>query len=360
MGIASGTDRPRKVYYFLMMKHTTLVALACASVCALAAAGAQDTSPNLRGKVISISGNPIDGVEVRVEGTQMITRTGHDGTYGFVNAPKGSQVLLFRLLGYLPAKSLVRVPNVDIPITTMLPTPRNLDTVRVTAALNVLAGVVVDERNRPVAGAAVEMVSGANLSTTTDSSGWFTFTSVRSGTVLVRARKLGFTPVTTSLRLEDWRGVVIHLEAIDEKMSASKLEDVSGFGNSNTFAWRETQQRLAMKSSRGIVIPREELEPFDDFPLGQAIQRTPTGSSETSDLNAASTNICVLINGRTMVGPSSLGNYRTEDVEFVELYPPGTEASGTVAQYLRNAGCRRVSVPGSFVVGVFYAVVWLR
>jgi len=242
----------------------------------------------------------------------------------------------------------------------MLPTPRNLDTVRVTASLNVLAGVVVDDKNRPIPGASVEMVSGTNLSATTDSSGWFTFTSVRSGTVLVRARKLGFTPLTTSLRLEDWRGVVIHLEPIDDKLSGSKLEDASGFGNTSTFAWRETQQRLAMKGSRAIVIPREELEPFDDYPLGQAIQRTPTGSTETSDLNAASTNICVLINGKNTVGPSSLGNFRTEDVEFVELYPPGTEMSGSVVRYLRNAGCRRVSVPGSFVVGVFYAVVWLR
>ena len=329
-------------------------------MCALASAGAQDTAPNLRGKVISISGNPIDGVEVRIEGSPMITRSGHDGTFAFVNAPKGSQVLLFRLLGYLPTKSLVRVPNADIPVTTMLPTPRNLDTVRVTASLNVLAGVVVDDRNKPIPGASVEMLSGTNTSVTTDESGWFTFMSVRSGTVLVRARKLGFSPVTTSLRLEDWRGVVIHLEPLDDKFTGSKLEDASGFGNTNTFAWRETQQRLAMKSGRAIVIPREELEPYDDFPLNQAIPRTSTGQTETSDLAAASTNICVLLNGRNTVGPSSLSNFRTEDVEFVELYPPGTEVSGTVVRYLRNAGCRRVSVPGSFVVGVFYAVVWLR
>jgi hypothetical protein len=310
--------------------------------------------------VKSISGNAIDGVEVRIEGSNFITRTGRDGAFAFVNAPKGSQVLLFRLLGYLPSKALVRVPNVDVPEFTMLPTPRNLDTVRVTASLNVLAGVVVDDRNRPIPGASVEMLSGTNSAATTDSSGWFTFTAVRSGTVLVRARKLGFTPVTTSLRLEDWRGVVIHLEPIDDKLSGSKMEDASGFGNSSTFAWHETQQRLAMKTGRSIVIPREELEPFDDFPLSQAIPRTSTGQTESSDLNAAGPNICVLLNGKNTVGSSALSNFRTEDVEFVELYPPGTEQSGSVVRYLRNAGCRRVSVPGSFAVGVFYAVVWLR
>lgn len=343
-----------------MMKHVKLIALACASVCALAAAGAQEAAPNLRGKVTSINGNAIDGVEVRIEGSSFTTRTGRDGAFAFVNAPKGPQVLLFRLLGYLPTKTEVRVPNSDPAEITMLPTPRNLDTVRVTASLNVLAGVVVDHKDRPIPGASVEMLSGTSTSATTDSSGWFTFASVRSGTVLVRARKLGYSVLTTSIRLEDWRGLVIHLEPIDDNMSASKMEDASGFGNTNTFVWRETQQRLAMKGARAVVIPREELAPFDDYPLSQAIVRTPSGATETADLNAAMSNICVLLNGKNTVGPSSLGNFRTEEVEFVELYPPGTEASGSIVRYLRNSGCRRVTVPGSFVTGVYYAVVWLR
>jgi hypothetical protein len=342
-----------------MMKPTRFLALACASVFALAAAGAQD-APNLRGKVKSVSGNPIEGVEVRIEGSSFVTRSGRDGTFAFVNAPKGPQLLLFRLLGYLPAKSEVRVPTADPVELSMLPTPRNLDTVRVVASLNVLAGVVVDHRDKPIPGATVEMLAGPLTTVTTDSSGWFTFTSVRNGSVLVRARKLGFSPLTTSIRLEDWRGLVIHLEPIDDKLTGSRLDDASGFGNTNTFVWRETQQRLAMKGVRAIVIPREELAPFDEYPLDQAVVRTKSGAIETSDLNAAGINICVLLNGKNTVGPSSLGNFRTEEVEFVELYPPGTEMSGSAQRYLRSAGCRRVQTPGSFTAGVFYAVVWLR
>ena len=88
--------------------------------------------------------------------------------------------------------------------------------------------------------------------------------------------------------------------------------------------------------------------------------RTKSGASETSDLNAARGNICVLLNGKNTVGPSTLGNFRTEEVEFVELYPPGTEVSGSAQRYLRSAGCRRVQAPGSLTSGVFYAIVWLR
>ena len=79
---------------------------------------------------------------------------------------------------------------------------------------------------------------------------------------------------------------------------------------------------------RSIVVPREELAAYDDLPLGQAIVRTPTGAIQTSDLNATRNSICVLLNGRNTVGAAPLDSYRTEDVEFVELYPPGTEVSG--------------------------------
>jgi hypothetical protein len=346
-----------------MMNPTRILAAALASTLAIAAAGAQDVqdAPNLRGIVQSVSGNPIEGVEVRIDGSSLTTRTDRNGSFAFVKAPKGPQLLLFRLLGYLPAKIETRVPTKDPEEVQMLPLPRNLDTVRVVASLNILAGVVVDPKDKPIPGATVEMLAtGSNLSATTDSSGWFTFGAVRSGSVLVRARKLGFAPVTTTINLEDWRGMVIHLETLDYNLSASRLEEQSGFGNTNAFVWKETQQRMSMRGTHAIVVPREELAPFDDFPLSQAIVRTRTGSGEASDLNAAGGNICVLLNGKNTVGPSSLANFRTDDVEFVELYPPGTEMSGSVQRYLRAAGCRRVTTPGSFTSGVFYAVVWLR
>jgi hypothetical protein len=340
-----------------MMKPANLIALACASLIALADAGAQDTL-NLRGKVQSVAGTPIEGVEVRIEGSGMATRSDARGNFAFVKAPKGPQTLLFRLLGYLPAKSPVRVPTTEPVEVVMLPTPRNLDTVKVIASVNVLAGVVVDPKDKPIPGATVEMLSGAT--TTTDASGWFTFISVKSGSVLVRARKMGFTPVTTTIQLEDWRGLVIHLEPLDYTLTGSRLEDASGFGNTNTFVWTETQQRISQRGARAIIIPREELALYDDYPLGQAITRTKTGAVEASDLSAAGGNVCVLLNGKNTVGPSTLETFRTAEVEFVELYPPGTELSGSVQRYLRAAGCRQVRTPGSFNVGVFYAVVWLR
>jgi hypothetical protein len=345
----------------MMTSHRTLVA-AFASILAIAAAGAQDAkdAPNLTGKVQSVTGTPIEGVEVRIEGSSLTARTDSRGQFSIVKAPTGPQLLRFRLVGYLPAAAETRVPTKDPDPITMLALPHNLDTVKVVASVNILAGVVVDDKDKPIPGATVDMLSGANSSATTDSSGWFTFASVRDGTVLVRARKLGFTPTTTSLALGDWRGIVIHMEPIDYNLKGAALENASGIGNTATFTWTETKQRITTRGAHAIIVPREELAPFDDYPLDQAIKRTKTGSTEGADLNAAGGNICVLLNGKNTVGPSTLGNFRTNDVEFVELYPPGTETSGSAARYLRAAGCRRVSTPSVFSSGVFYAVVWLR
>ncbi|MGH7656183.1 MAG: carboxypeptidase regulatory-like domain-containing protein [Gemmatimonadaceae bacterium] len=344
-----------------MMTSRTFAA-ALASILAIAAAGAQDSNnvPNLTGTVQTVRGTPIEGVEVRVDGSSLATRTDTRGHFAFLKAPKGPQLLRFRLLGYLPTAAETRVPTKDPDPVTMLALPRSLDTVKVVASVNVLAGVVVDDKDKPIPGATVEMLNGVNNSATTDSSGWFTFTSVKDGTVLVRARKLGFSPATTSLSLGDWRGIVIHLDPLDYDLKGTDLANASGIGNNASFVWTETKQRITTRGAHAIIVPREELAPFDDYPLDQAIKRTKTGSAEAADLNAAGGNICVLLNGKNTVGPSTLSNFRTDEVEFVELYPPGTETSGSAARYLRAAGCRRVQAPSVFSSGVFYAVVWLR
>jgi hypothetical protein len=66
----------------------------------------------------------------------------------------------------------------------------------------------------------------------------------------------------------------------------------------------------------------------------------------------------VLENGYLWVGYTTLDAFEADVVDFVELYPPGTESSGSVQSYLRNAGCRPSGTrPGR---GTFYAVIWLR
>ena len=321
---------------------------------------AQDV-PNVRGHVISPAGIPIPGVEVRLEGTGTLVRTDDDGTFILVNAPKGYQMLQFRRIGYLPATIPIKVPETSDTLKVMMvPVPPTLDTVQVVAHLNVLAGIVLDPKNRPIASANVDIIGSKSGETITDEGGRFTFTSVRSGVVVVRARKPGYLMGMYSLRLEDWRGVVLRMDTLETKLRSAARADMSGIGNAVEFAWTETRQRIGMRGSRATIVTREDLGPFADMSLGEAVRHTESGSMLTVDLQNAGTNVCVIQDGKQMVGSTTLDMWRADDVDFVELYPPGTEMSGSVARYTRGAGCRAVRTPGQRTRGVFYAVVWMR
>ncbi|HVT37803.1 MAG TPA: carboxypeptidase regulatory-like domain-containing protein [Gemmatimonadaceae bacterium] len=330
-------------------------------VLALAATARVQQPPTIAGRVITPAGAPVGGADVRVEGTDASTRTDERGAFRFAGAPKGIQTLLFRRIGYLPASLAVRVPESSDTLTVMMvPSRSMLDTVQVRASLNVLAGVVIDSANRTVPGAKVEMIGTTSASTSTDSTGWFTFTSVHSGPVVLRIRKLGYQPAMHSMQLADWRGVVVRLSPLDAGMSESKRAEKSGFGNRTEWVWTETRDRMVRRGMLATVVPREELAPFGDLSLGQAIRRTRSGMLAAMDLQQPGNDVCVLIDGNRMVGSTNLDTFRANEVDFVELYPPGTETSGTVRGYLRGAGCRSLRFGGARGRGPYYAVVWLR
>jgi len=160
--------------------------------------------------------------------------------------------------------------------------------------------------------------------------------------------------------MHEWRGVVVHIETLDAKLSALRRAEASGATNNAIAAWKDASMRLSMKGARAVVLSEEELTPFADMSLGEAIKRTRVGASLTFDLQNASGAVCVLLDGRRAVGSTTLDTWRASDVEMVELYPPGTEASGTTARYLRGAGCRPVPGGGIRSRGPFYAVLWMK
>lgn len=317
--------------------------------------------PPLRGQVQSPAGLPLPDAEVTVDGIKGSARSDAQGMFSIPNVSKGIRTIGVRRIGYLPAVATVAMPQGnDTLFVTLVPAHAELDTVRVTAELNVLAGIVVDERNRPIAGASVDMIGSRYGTATTGADGWFRFTSVRSGPVIYRAMKHGYVATTQSVQLRDWRGVVIHMEAIDSTLSAAKQALLAGTGNSTTFVWTESNTRMGQRGMQSVLVTSEELAPLGDLTLGEAIMRTRSASSLLGDLQRDNSSVCVLLNGNRMIGQTSLDVYNTDDVEYVELYPPGTELSGTIAAYMRFAGCTSTRTLATGKVGVFYAVVWLK
>ena len=332
-----------------------------ALVAVASALSAQTPPPHINGRVTTPAGAPITDAEVHLDNQALSVRTDEHGAFQFVKVTTGMHTLVSRRIGYVPASAPVRVPETsDSVVVMMVPARSTLETVEVKASLNVLAGVIIDSTLRAVPDAQVELIGTRTGSTQTDSGGAFVFTAVRSGNVVLRVRKLGYEPTFYSVNLDDWRGVVLRLNRVQSGLSASKTEMRSGFGNRADWVWRETHDRLVQRGVAAAVVPREELDLFGDLSLGQAVRYSRSAQLAAVDLQPPLNDVCVLIDGERVVGQLSLDSFRANEVSFVELYPPGSESSGTVARYLKNAGCKSPTNRARGNRGPYYAVVWLR
>ena len=345
------------------MKTMIRVTIAVLWVVSVSTGDAQQPAPAIppiRGQVRSVDGVPIADAEVTADGARESVRSDSRGLFLIHNLSKGTHTLSVRRLGYLPAVATFNVPQRgDSLAVVMVPSRTQLDTVKVTARASVLAGVVVDERNRPLPGASVELNAGPLGTVVTGADGWFSFVVPRNGPTVIRVLRQGYVGLMQSVRLEDSRGIVVHMTRIDTALSKGKQQSMSGLGPAARHVWVETQQRLVRRSLRSIILTRDELAEFDDVPLGQAIMQARSATNLMQDLVTTSNTACVLLNGYQAIGDVSLDTYNTDDVEFVELYPPEAAPPRTVVAYMQNAGCRTVTTD-VISRGVFYAVVWLR
>ena len=344
-----------------------MIRLAVAVLCAAFAtrAGAQETPaivPLVKGHVQSPAGIPLPNAEVKVEGMAGSIRTDAKGSFSLANVPKGALMVSVRRIGYLPAVAEFEIPIEagDSLMVTLVPMRSDLDTIKVLAEMNVIAGIVVDEHFKPVPGATVDLIGNRRGSATTGADGWFTFNSVRSGPTILHVLKPGYVGTMHSVQLTDWRGVVVRIATIDTTLSKRKQAIEAGNGNSATFVWHETQTRLAQRYGHAVIVTREELAPLGSLTLGEAIRATRSAASLSSDLQVANNTVCVLIDGNRRIGPMSLDSYNTDEVEFVELYPPGSEPSGTVEAYMRFAQCPTVKTIATGKSGPFYGVIWMK
>jgi hypothetical protein len=317
----------------------------------------------LRGHVRSVDGQPLAGAEVNVDDARSNVRSDAGGAFTIENLPRGIHSIRVKRIGYLPAAIEMVTRGVNDTLTlTLVASRQELDTVKVRARSNVLAGIVVDAYDKPIPGAEVNILGDRLLGSTdsTGADGWFRFSGVRSGPIIVRVMKDGYMGATASIDLSDWRGIVIHMDQIDSTLSSWRQKLLSGFANTERHVMLETRQRLAARNVQSIIVTREELAPLGDLPLGEAITHARSAVNLLRDMQVSRNVACVLLNGRQLVGQVSLDTYDTEDVEFVELYPPYMPVPASVRAYLTIAGCKSAGSALMDSRGILYAVVWLR
>jgi hypothetical protein len=342
------------------------------------------------GVVRTEAGAPIADARVMIEGFARQARTGDDGRFLLEGVAPGVRELIVRKLGFREARAALRVPAdsaVNVAIT-LVSAPQQLPGVVVEVALfNQVAGLIIDERDRPIPNVMVEIVGLGRRFETRDDGG-FLLVDLDPGHYLLQFRKQGYTVAQYGLHMvrEIDREFTVRLRPSGDSRLTPELAAVVAL---------EANRRQSMKGARAAVISRDELARFRDAPLAAALLESPAGLTLRETGSS-----CILINGHESAtigttgsrvsvtsgrrGPTSFGGggsntrvggnrtppggsvamsgfrggwldfFKADEVEMVEIYPEGTENSRTLCgRFPPSSGCACPPDPAGIVI-------WLR
>jgi len=357
-----------------------LVALGIFLGAASAAAGQNPAlAPStLVGVVRDSTGAPIGDAEVVVRELTQATRTNARGEFTLRDVPPGAHQVWFRRLGYRSVDyNWEARPGERTEVTVVLHAiPRTLDPVVVRAeedrrlkGTSSILGLVVDSAGTPIDEAEVQLV-GANRVAVTRPNGGFLFRPLPVGPYLLRVRKLGYRPTTMTLSLVDHddREVVIRIQALPVNLDAMKIAERSGYAPDD-HALEDLDKRMRWQNFRTIVAGRDKLSEFGTMGLDQALGGLGVTGAEAAAKQMAQArqlgrgrvqpsgfgDACILLNGKTQLH-QPLHSFKADQIEMVEVYPSGSEVTGTISTKMRTDDCRALSL---FQHPTYY-VVWLR
>lgn len=343
---------------------TRWVLLASAALVAagvpVAAARAQAT---LAGVVRDSAGGPVADVEIILRDTNRGTRTNNRGQFTLADVAPGNYRVWFRRLGYTSVEynwAARGSERTDVNVGMRM-IPRSLDPVVVRAdedkrakARASILGLVIDSANKAIPEAEVQLV-GADMSGLTRDNGGFLFKPLGVGTYVIRVRKIGYSPATVTVQLveNDDREVVVRMTPLAKGLDPVVVTAKSGYDPRDETVWKELERRKRWVNFQSRFLGPEDLKGFYGASLDHAMVRT--GLARGSSVLGRPADACILLNGKTpLVQP--LSTYTTDDVELLEIYPSGTELTGTVSWYFGREPCMAES---RFKHPTYY-VLWLK
>jgi len=341
---------------------------------------------SLFGFVHDIGDRPIVGAEIILrDGDRDVrrVRAGSRGEFILTSVPAGTYVVWFRRLGFasMDYNWAARADGHDTVRVTLAAIPQGLSPVIVRAREDEmmrgsasLIGLVVDTLGNPVEDASVDLI-GADRGGNSRANGGFLFKPLRSGPYVVRVRKIGYEPqyVTMNLETNEERELVVRMHRLPTTLDAVEILARSGYSKASEWAQSDLDRRMRWHGSNSIVLGPEDLRVFKGGGIdlvarayGVAVLETmkqrraanrhidPKAISSPFSATAVEGDACVLVNGQDFER-MPLSFYNVDDVELLEVYPSGTEVTGTVADRMRFP-CQGWSI----VAHPTWYVLWLK
>jgi hypothetical protein len=310
---------------------------------------------SVRGRVKDENNRPVSFVQVQLVPGDRRAIADQNGEFVISALRTGDYEVRLRRIGFTPTELKVHVPSDEgwIPIT-MNSLPRVLDSVRIRERASILryTGIVVDDLDQPVIGAEVIGAGASDRGVRTDSLGHFRLDKVQKGTLVLRVRKFGYAPYFGSLTFRTEREDTIRMKRHATDLPEAYIRAESGFGR-DTFAYVELDSRMRWKLSSGGVASREDLDPWAEMDLCQAIMRTAVGGKMQLRESGCSVPRCILIDGvEPLIRP--LNAFTAAEVETFEYH--AKDCSQTLRSRYQGACGRGMSAPN----GAGGLVIWLR
>jgi hypothetical protein len=283
----------------------------------------------------------------------IVARSGRDGVFRLAGLGEGEWTITVRKLGFAPALDRVTLPPGGLRRDyIMREAVATLDPILVSERWTGVRGIVGDIRKlSPLDGARVEVV-GEDAQTTTDASGRFALPMAPGTEVLLRVEAEGFVRGMYSLEVpaEGYLEIEIPLDTLRE-------------ATRDWMAMEDLERRLKFATPRAAIVGREQILRSDATRLDDALNEAPGLTRQGIIVNRSA---CLFVDGIPRPGfpvdavPAGL-------VEFVEVYPPESDLSNTLAsRWPPRAAC---GAPGASQRGMSpsarrqlaqFVAVWMR
>ncbi|MDB4915632.1 MAG: TonB-dependent receptor plug [Gemmatimonadetes bacterium] len=252
------------------------------------------------GLVTDTAAFPLEGVEIIIPGLLRRISTKADGSFRMDSMPRGTYSVRARKIGYAPQVREIEVAAMGAAMDfALVPAPRALPSVVVSAVRGGLSGTVADTAYDYVAGADVTVL-GKDLRAVTDSTGSF-YLPAPEGHYMVSLHKDGYKDRLVSVTVPGDSG----------RRIAAFLQPAAQRAHVEAWNVPDLEQRMAWRSKQSTAFyTREDLKKLD---IDWVYDAMNMGGQKKYDADCS-----VVVDG----GPNTVkvNTLTVDDIEAIEVY----------------------------------------